>query len=198
MEGDKLLLPDVYEKTEILDNGPLRFTVRQEMYEQNGVRETRLISQDKGTHLAKIKVDYVLSTSSSQLPSLRLCAGIAVHESQPSTYTINKKANYITYADALDTPKGQNGQLFIAVLFPQKMKALKYFSLPEKKSGAVGHVLGISDAKWQMSNDKMVNGMSYYFGTGWSKYDVPTQQVWDTLLQGYARNLAQPLQVELK
>lgn len=191
LQGNELLMPDVYEKAEILDNGPLRFTVRQQMYEANGVRETRLISQDKGTHLARCIVTYEPASGDSQTLNGKFpCAGIAVHESQPQAYTINKKYGYITYSDALDTPKGQNGQLFIGLLFPEKMKALKYLPLSEKRNGAVGHVVGVS-------NGQMGNGLTYYFGTGWSLYDVPNQQVWDALLQGYARNLRQPLTVEL-
>ncbi|MCR4915893.1 MAG: DUF4861 family protein [Prevotella sp.] len=191
LQGNELLMPDVYEKAEILDNGPLRFTVRQQMYEANGVRETRLISQDKGTHLARCIVTYEPASGDSQTINGKCpCAGIAVHESQPQAYTINKKYGYITYSDALDTPKGQNGQLFIGLLFPEKMKALKYLPLSEKRNGAVGHVVGVS-------NGQMSNGLTYYFGTGWSLYDVPNRQVWDALLQGYARNLRQPLTVEL-
>jgi hypothetical protein len=191
LQGNELLMPDVYENAEILDNGPLRFTVRQQMYEANGVRETRLISQDKGTHLARCIVTYEPASGDSQTLNGKCpCAGIAVHESQPQAYTINKKYGYITYSDALDTPKGQNGQLFIGLLFPEKMKALKYLPLSEKRNGAVGHVVGVS-------NGQMSNGLTYYFGTGWSLYDVPNQQVWDALLQGYARNLRQPLTVEL-
>lgn len=192
-----LLLPDVYERADILDNGPLRFTVSMDMYEHDGIREHRLISQDKGSHLAKINASFTLTPSRSSSSSLLTpCAGIAVHESQPAAYTINKKMNYVTYADALDTPKGQNGQLYLGVLFPDKMKMLKYQPLPEKKSGAVGHVLGLSDEKWEEDNGQAVNEITYYFGTGWSLYDVPTRQVWDALMQGYARNLQQPLVVK--
>ena len=185
IEGDNLLLPDVYERAEILENGPLRFVVREHMYEREGIRETRLLSQDRGSHLAKCQVTYEgLGT-----PSKDVCAGIVVHESQPSAYVINKKAGYVAYADALDTPKGQNGQLYIGVLFPQPMKTLRYIPLGEKKSGAVGHVVG--QTRYQEGQV-----FTYYFGTAWSKYDVPTRQVWETLLEGYQRQLRQPLEVK--
>ena len=185
LEGNKLLLPDVYEHAEILENGPLRFVVREYMYEREGVRETRLLSQDRGSHLARCQVSYEgLGTSSKDV-----CAGIVVHDSQPSAYVINKKVGYVAYADPLDTPKGQNGQLFIGVLFPQQMKTLRYIPLAEKKSGAVGHVIG-------QTHYKEGQVFTYYFGTAWSKYDVPTQQVWEALLEGYQRQLRQPLEVK--
>ena len=190
MDGDNLLMPDVYEKAEILDNGPLRFTVRQQMYEANGVRETRLISQNRGTHLARFQINYEIVNSKSS-NSKSVCAGIAVHESQPSAYTINKKLGYITYADALDTPKGQNGQLYIGVLFPEKMKALRYLPMKEKKSGAVGHVIG--QAPYRENTP-----FTYYAGSAWSQYDVPNQQVWDAVMQSEARALKQPLEVSIQ
>ncbi len=185
MDGDKLLLPDVYEKAEILDNGPLRFTVRQQMFERDGVRESRLISQDKGTHLAKVQVTYE-ADDNGKINGKSLCAGIAVHESQPKAYVINQKGGYVTYADALDTPQGQNGQLYIGLLFTEKMKSLRYLPLPEKKSGAVGHVVGITPYRAGQT-------FIYYAGSAWSKYDVPNQQVWEAQLQTYARNIQHPL-----
>ena len=123
--------------------------------------------------------------------SKSVCAGIAVHESQPSAYTINKKLGYITYADALDTPKGQNGQLYIGVLFPEKMKALRYLPMKEKKSGAVGHVIG--QAPYRENTP-----FTYYAGSAWSQYDVPNQQVWDAVMQSEARALKQPLEVSIQ
>lgn len=184
LKDGQMLMPDVYEKCEIIENGPLRFTVKLRMYEANGVHEVRYITQDRGCHLARVEVSY---ESSEDLPS-QICAGIAVHESQPRAYVINKKERYIAYADALDTPQGQNGQLYIACLFPEKMKALKYIPMSEKKSGAVGHVVGITQYQLDF-------GFTYYAGSAWSKYDVPNMQVWETLLQGYAANLKQPLVV---
>ena len=185
MDGDNLLMPDVYEKAEILDNGPLRFTVRQQMYEANGVRENRLITQNRGSHLARFSITYEGANGK------QVCAGIAVHKSQPQAYTINKKFGYITYADALDTPQGQNGQLYIGVLFPEKMKALRYIPLKEERNGALGHVVGTAPYL-----DKST--FTYYAGSAWSQYDVPNQQVWDAVMQSSARALKQPLVVEIQ
>lgn len=178
MDGDALILPDVYEKAEILDNGPLRFTVKQQMYaNKDGVVEMRLISQDKGSHMAKVTVSY----EGLKAPQ-NVCAGIVVHESQPSNYIIDKKSGYVAYGDALDTPNGQNGQLYIGIIFPEKMKSLKYLPLSEKKSGAVGHVVGVT---------QYVPGttFTYYVGSAWSRYDVPSMTVWTTLLEEYAKKL---------
>ena len=186
MDGGNLIMPDVYEKAEIIENGPLRFRVRLQMYEQHGIRETRTFTQDKGTHLARVEVAYSGAAAGTPVAS-----GIVVHKSQPTAYAINKKAGYIAYSDALDTPQGQNGQLFIGCYYPEKMKALKYQPLPEEKAGGIGHVLGITT----LAADKP---FTYYAGSAWSKYDVPTMAVWEQLLQHYADNLKNPLKVEIR
>ncbi len=186
MDGGNLIMPDVYEKAEIIENGPLRFCVRLQMYEQHGIRETRTFTQDKGTHLARVEVAYSGAAAGTPVAS-----GIVVHKSQPTAYAINKKAGYIAYSDALDTPQGQNGQLFIGCYYPEKMKALKYQPLPEEKAGGIGHVLGITT----LAADKP---FTYYTGSAWSKYDVPTMAVWEQLLQHYADNLKNPLKVEIR
>lgn len=189
MMGDSLLLPDVYEKAEILDNGPLRFTVRQTMFPQDkgeskDVVETRLIHQDRGSHLACCDVSYATLHQRSTAAS-----GIIVHKSAPQSYVIDKKVGYVAYADAMDTPEGQNGELFIGVLFPEKMQSLRYVPLSTERAGGVGHVLG--QRRYEPGEHFL-----YYFGTGWSRYDVPTMAVWQSLLQYYSRCLKSPLRVE--
>ena len=179
-----LSLPDVWQEAEILENGPLRFTVKETMYERDGIRETRYISQDRGDHMALCEVRY-----EGAAPGMKAVSGIVVHESQPESYIINKKCGYIAYADAMDTPKGQNGQLYLACLYPEKVK-MTYKSLKEKVAGAVGHVLGI-DAEGD-------DTFTYWFGSGWSGYDVPNMAVWQTLLESKARALKTPLKVTVE
>ncbi len=179
MDGNEFLLPDVYEKAEILDNGPLRFTVRETMYEMDGVTETRLISLDRGTHMARCQVNYDGVEGSKPV-----CSGIVIHDTNPDAYLINKKLGYIAYADALDTPQGQNGELYIACLYPEQMKALKVL-----ENGSGRHIVG--QTVYQSGTPFV-----YYFGTAWSRYDVPSLSVWDAFLQAYARHLTQSLRIE--
>ncbi len=179
MDGNEIILPDVYEQAEILDNGPLRFAVRETMYEQNGIVETRLVTLDCGTHLARCEVSY--DGLEGVVP---VCSGIVIHDTNPNGYVVNKKDNYIAYAEVLDTPQAQNGELYIACVYPDKMNALK---LLENTSGK--HVVG-------QTTYRGGSPFVYYFGTGWSRYDVPTMAVWETLLQGYVRNMRQPLKIE--
>lgn len=186
LDGGNMLMPDVYETAEILENGPLRFSARVRMYGQNDVVETRLFTQDKGSHLARVEVSYLGAAEGTPVVS-----GIVVHKSQPDAYVINKKQGYVAYADALDTPQGQNGQLFIACLYPEKMKALKYMPLTEEKTGGIGHVVGLT----AITADKP---FVYYAGSAWSKYDVPTMAVWEQWLRYYADNIRNPLRVVVR
>lgn len=165
----KMQLSDAFSKAEILDNGPLRFTVRIQI----GDNETRTISQDRGSHLAKACVTYAEVPAKSQITS-----GIVIHEDN-KTAVINPKAGYIAYADNILNPETQNGQLYIACLYPDKTKYTRQDS----------HVMGIQ-------NYKAGDNFTYYFGTAWSKYDVPDMQVWETLLRGYSHQLKNPLKVE--
>ncbi len=173
----EMQLGDVYEKAEILDNGPLRFTTRMEMYEQNGVKETRTITLDRGQHLARVDVSYEGAPEKASA-----CAGIIVHDSNTS-YVIDKKNGYVAYADAMDTPQGQNGLLYIACLFPGKDAKLSY-------DASTKHVLG---QKALPADGKF----SYYCGTAWSKYDVPTMDVWQALLSARQQQLQQPLKITI-
>lgn len=177
-----LQMGDVWQKVQILENGPLRFAVKEEMYEQDGVKETRYIRQDKGDHMALCEVSYEGMPQGS-----RIVSGIVVHESQPTTYAIDKRHSYVAYADAMDTPKGQNGQLYLACLYPDKV-SMKYLEMKDKTAGATGHVIGMGKAGKE--------SMTYWFGSGWSGYDIPNMSTWKATLEAKARALQLPLRVK--
>ncbi len=169
-------IPDVYDQADILDNGPLRFTVRETLNTSGHGTETRLISLDKGTHLASCTVSYDSLTGPTQV-----CSGIILHDTDKPHTAVSKKAGYIAYADPLDSPDGQNGQLYLACLYPEKPKKL---GIINDDSGR--HIAGQTTIRPGQS-------FHYLFGAAWSRYDTPTMDVWESLLTGYARNLKSPL-----
>lgn len=171
-----------YEKAEFIENGPLRFKVRLTQHPLNGVNETRVITQDKASHLARVDVQWDCEND--------VASGIVVHKSQPKAYIINEKENYITYADALDTPQGQYGQLFIACLYPQQME-YEYLPLAKEVAGGIGHAIA-------KRHYKPGDTFTYYAGSAWSRYDVPTMKIWQDWVRMYSSNLSQPLQVIVK
>lgn len=179
MEGKDFIYPRCYKKAEILDNGPLRFTVRLtfdpvKVGDDENVVETRVITLDRGTHFNRCEVVY----DGLSAPR-KVAAGIVVHKSDAEAYVMNKKAGYVAYADAMDHPEVMNGQLYIGCLFPANLKEVKYVPLSEEKAGGVGHVAGICDYK-------PGDTFTYYFGTAWSKYDMPDFAAWQQALARYA------------
>lgn len=188
LDGDDFVYPRCYKDVEILENGPLRFSVRMnfapvQVGNDEAVAESRVVTLDKGTHLNKCEVTYTGLEEAH-----KVAAGIVVHNSDPEAYVTNKKAGYVAYADALDHPEVMNGQVFIGCLFPNGLKAVKYIPLAKEAAGGVGHVTGIC-------NYNPGDTFTYYFGSAWSKYDMPDMNVWQSMLEKYARNLKNPLEV---
>lgn len=187
---EDLVYPLYYEKAEILDNGPLRFVVRMTMPERTvdgtTVRETRLITQDCGSHFARVEVSYEGLTKPTAV-----CTGIVVHESAPKAYVLNKKEGFITYAEPLDNAdRRMNGEHYIGVFIAPRQGAIKaqYLPLPEKRSGGIGHAL---------IQTTYIPGQPfvYYTGSAWSLYDVPTHAIWQETLRHEQRILQNGLQL---
>ena len=186
---DTLAYPYCYKTYEILDNGPLRFTVRLtytplKVGEDSNVIETRLISLDSGCQLNKITLSY--AGLSRETP---LATGLVVHE--PSyDYQADASAGYIAYADPADAV---NGQLYVGAAFPSKVKEARpsYFSQKEKAARkAAGHILAITD--YTPGAD-----FSYYWGGGWSKWGFPASADWFDYMREASRKINAPLVISI-
>lgn len=183
--GDTLNYPVVYDEVEILESGPLRFEAKLVYRHNDGIVETRELRQDRGSHLVHCKVCYQGVKGKASVLS-----GLVIHKDHPNAYLINKKEGYIAYADYISSPKKRNGELFVACLYPQKMKALKYLPLEKEVANAMGHVVG---CKAYQEGEVF----QYWFGSAWSQYDVPSMNVWEALLSDYREMLSKPLQVSI-
>lgn len=191
MENGSFIFPQCYEDVEILDEGPLRFAARMrfgavKVGRSDHVVESRVVTLDKGTHLNRCEVTY-----DNLGEAHKVAAGIVVHKSHPEAYVMNKKLGYVAYADAMDHPEAMNGLIYIGCLFPEGLKTVKYVPVAKEEAGAVGHVVGICDYKPHTV-------FTYYFGSAWSKYDMPDFGVWQESLARYGRMLKEPLKVTLK
>lgn len=182
--------PLCYKQAEVLDNGPLRFSVRLTFgpakVGQEDVVEKRVITLDKGTHLNRCEVTY----EGLSRPR-RVAAGIVVHKASPDSYVLDKKKAYVAYADPMDHPEAMNGQTYIACLFPEGLESVKYVPMAQETAGGIGHVAGFCDYE-------PGRPFVYYFGSAWSKYDVPDFSVWKTLLGRYLHRLEVPLNVSMR
>lgn len=191
MVNDTIIYPWCYKNQEILDNGPLRFTVKLEFTPltvkgDSTVVETRLITLDAGSHLNKTVVSY-----SNLKETLPIVAGIVLHE--PDGAVVADAANgYITYVDPTTGP--DNGKIFMGAAVPAVVKDAKtvLFSEKEKKerNNADGHVLAVSD--YEPGSEYI-----YYWGFAWDKADIKTADAWNRYMADFAQKVRNPLTVKV-
>ena len=191
MVNDTIIYPWCYKNQEILDNGPLRFTVKLEFTPltvkgDSTVVETRLITLDAGSHLNKTVVSY-----SNLKETLPIVAGIVLHE--PDGAVVADAANgYITYVDPTTGP--DNGKIFMGAAVPAVVKDAKtvLYSEKEKKerNNADGHVLAVSD--YEPGSEYI-----YYWGFAWDKADIKTADAWNRYMADFAQKVRNPLTVKV-
>ena len=191
MVNDTIIYPWCYKNQEILDNGPLRFTVKLEFTPltvkgDSTVVETRLITLDAGSHLNKTVVSY-----SNLKETLPIVAGIVLHE--PDGAVVADAANgYITYVDPTTGP--DNGKIFMGAAVPAVVKDAKtvLFSEKEKKerNNADGHVLAVSD--YEPGSEYV-----YYWGFACDKADIKTADAWNRYMADFAQKVRNPLTVKV-
>lgn len=190
LANDSIVYPYCYKEYEILDNGPLRFTVKLvynplKVKENNNIIETRLLSLDAGSQMNKITLSFANLNDATPLVT-----GIVLHD--PSMdYQADGTKGYIAYADPEDSV---NGQIYVGAVFPEKLNDAKpvMFSEAEKKQrGADGHVLAYAT---------YIPGSNYtyYTGAGWSKWGFQNSGEWFKYVEDFAQKVRQPLQVSVK
>ena len=190
MIGDSIVMPYCYKEYEILDNGPLRFSVRlvyntTSYKTDNNVVENRILTLDKNSNFNKMTVWYDGLTVPADIAS-----GISLHSEDVDNVVLGK--DYIQYADPTDNPKGQNFQIFVGTLFPNGVAETKKVMYANPVNGNAGHALGI------VKDYKGGQKYTYYFGSAWSKYDCRTQAEWQERVNSALANIKTPLTVEVK
>lgn len=189
MVDGELVMPYCYKDYEILDNGPLRFTVKlvynpAQVNGDKNVVENRILSLDKGSNFNKMTVWYEGLTKKCDL-----AAGVVLHSEDLQTVDCGK--NFVLYADPTDAPANQNFQIYVGALFPNGVKATKKLMFDEVVSGNAGHAVGITE---YTPGEKY----TYYFGSAWSKNDVRTFAEWQLRADGFLKALAAPLKVTME
>lgn len=194
---DAIVYPYCYVgEPEILENGPLRFTVKLTyaptvIKGDSVVVETRIISLDKGSQMNKTVVTY--NGLSEATP---IAAGIVIHPENPDAYTTQAADGYITYTDLSDNIHNGNGEIYLGVVFPYPMSDAKAVLFTEEESktlrgGASGHVLAIGN--YQPGMDFI-----YYWGSGWSKYGFANSEDWNAYVAEFADKVRHPLAVKVR
>ena len=190
MEGIPVY-PCAYESCEILDNGPLRTSIKINCYPMavgsDTVRETRIITLDKGSWLNKTQIRYDgLGTK------MRMANGIVVHKQNPRGYVVRGGDKcYMAYADLTDNANNGNGVIYIGVVNTVVQDSAGFQTLDPPVGDAIGQV---------MSHTVYTPGdiFTYYWGAGWSKGGVRGMLAWEKYLSDFCSNLDYPLEITVK
>lgn len=177
MKDGGLQFPYCFTECKILDNGPLRFTAELTYgTTSEGTTEHRRVTLDRGSHFNRMTVWY----DGIRRPT-PLVTGVALHGSEAPMLS----KDYVLYADPTDNPKVHQSQIFVGVLFPDGADdTIRLMGKPEHAIGIVKQYTG--------------QPYTYYFGSAWSLYDVPTMRHWQLLAEDCLRAVKTPLKVALK
>ena len=191
MDGNEIIYPWCYESCEILDNGPLRFSVRLTFtplqYKNEEIVETRVITLDAGSHMNRTSVSYKGLKETAPIVS-----GIVLHKGS-DIFEKNTKKGYITYQDPTTGPN--QGLLFLGHVHPSNVKDTRvvYFSDEESKTrnNAKGHIL--AENVYQPNSEFI-----YYWGFGWDRADIKDFPTWNSYVEDFAEKIKSPLILSVK
>ncbi len=176
--NDTIVLANNWITCEILDNGPLRISFRMTYAPfkvgENMVEETRVVSLDAGSQLNKVIDTY------KNLPEGALVAAGIVKHAGMDEFMAESNGGYACYADPI--VNAEDGQTFIATVFPHAVK--------EIKAEACGHCLTIT-------KDMGAAGNVYYFGAGWTKWGFADSATWYEYVKSFSEKLRSPLVVSV-
>lgn len=175
-----IVYPWCFSSYEILDNGPLRFTVRLN-YESG---ETRLITLDAGEYLNRTEVCF------RSTPCKAVASGIVIHRQNPDGYVLSPEDGYMAYADLTDNADNGNGVIYVGVVAPGADSMLRQ-PLETPQGDAIGHILA---KQAYTAGDCYV----YYWGSGWSKGSMPDWPSWKQYLADFHTRLVNPLKITIK
>lgn len=182
-----IVYPYCYESYEILDNGPLRFTVSLTygpitVDTDSAVVEQRVISLDRGSWLNRTTVTY-----SGLTHDATIAPGIVIHDANPEGFTLAD--GYMAYADPTQDASNGNGTIFVGIVAPQSSDFI--FQPFDKPVGdAIGHIL--APAPYAGGQE-----YTYYWGSGWEKGGMPDSATWNATLAAFGERLKNPLQVSV-
>ncbi|MDR1121409.1 MAG: DUF4861 domain-containing protein [Dysgonamonadaceae bacterium] len=177
---NRLWLGDAFDSYEILESGPLRsvFTLIYDTIRMNDMyyAETLTITTDAGSMLNKGVVNY----QGLEQP-VQLATGIFMHRDSANVF-YDKENRVLSYTKNITTNKGlSQGQHYIGIY------------VPEASSEPF-----IEDNQYILLSDyKMGNDFTYYFGGAWSQWKFPTEQGWCDALIRFSQAKKEPLKIKV-
>ena len=198
MEDGKIIYPFCYESFEILDNGPLRFTIKLKFrpFKAGGsdnIIETRIITLDLGSRLNR--TDVVFENLSKSMP---IVTGIVLQDKDGKAVG-NAEKGFIAYpAPTMNFDKHKdvdNGTIYVGNCTPEKVSktGFLYFSAKESKERgkSAGHIL-------MHSTYKKGKTFTYYWGNGWNHWDIETYEEWLEYMEAFSAQKKTNLVIKLK
>ena len=197
VDEGQIVYPFCYDSYEILENGPLRFTLKLTFrpFTVGGcenVIETRILSVDLGSYFTKTSVSY--ANLDKEMP---VVTGIVVQDMDGKSVG-NAEKGYIAYpAPTINYDKQRvvdNGTIFVGHAFPFELAdaELTYFSDEEsqQRGGSKGHILA-------HSTYSPSTPFVYYWGFGWNHAAFETYELWLEYLDAYAQQIKNPLTITI-
>ena len=204
LSGNDIIYPWCFQQAEVLDNGPLRMTVKLTYSPfsigsdtNNTLYETRILTIDAGSRMVRASISYSADLPDAVTP---IC-GIAVHKENPEAYAMDSKQGIIVYEDLGDPDiyrkkdRGrldpQKGHTFIGCIMPGSTDC-RYLPFAKETSGALGHVIAAAPAA--------TDAVTYYFGYAWDRSDntaFHSKEEWMKYLRQYATQASHPLKVKV-
>jgi len=186
IDGDKMKMPWSFKDYEILDNGPLRFTValnyNKVEYRGDSITEHRIISLDKGSNFNRMQVWYDGLSKSADV-----CSGVVIHSED--TASVQVGSDYVQYADPSDNP-GNECQVFVGCLYPEGKVETKALRLEKPNRDNWGHAIGIK--RGITAGERF----DYWFGAAWSRYDVRNHIEWRQRGSAFCDAVRTPVEVK--
>lgn len=190
-DSGEIIFPWCWKEYEILDNGPLRFSVRLtynplKAEEDTAVVETRLITLDQGSNFNRTEVRY----DGLSRPR-RVAPGIVVHKQNPREFGFNAKEGWMAYVDSTDNPRNGNGVIYLGAVAPADSIIYKPVSEPARDADA--HLLAVSEYK-------PGDTLTYLWGSAWSKNPTAPADTdeWKEFMRRAAACFRNPLKTSVK
>jgi len=174
LDNDSICYAWCYDQAEVLDNGPLRFTVKMDFApvaigSDSCVIESRIITLDAGSHLNRCEVRY------EGLSSPRaIAAGFPLRDDD-TPYTDNENG-IVAYSDPTQGP--DNGRAMLGLIMPGSNSTRTLDN----------HITAVSTARPDRA-------FVYYWGFAWDRADITNKAAWQQYLSTKAKTIATPLSV---
>ncbi|MFI3282676.1 MAG: DUF4861 family protein [Rikenellaceae bacterium] len=194
MDKGAIVYPYCYKDYEILDNGPLRLTVKFtftpiEIGKNNNVIETRVLTVDAGSQFNKSTVSYVNLRRAAPI-----VAGIVMAGGKGRQTKVSKEGGFAAYADV--DRDAEQGAIYVGTILttPAKSAGIMPFVNDDplqKQLGMTGHVALIGEYV-------PTTEFTYYWGAAWEKYNITTFDEWVDCVEAKSVTVKSPLVVTIK